>query len=125
MNKKLTYNKLALIATLAATATTFSSISHAQYVGPSTHTTTRTVADVLKNPVDDQAVVLRGTITKKVGNEKYLFTDGTGEIRVEIDDKHLAQQRFDAQTKVELRGEVEKDFLESPEIDVDAVIALN
>jgi uncharacterized protein (TIGR00156 family) len=119
--------KLKSIAVLlaAGAAVVFSATSQAQYVGPSTHVAAHSVAEVLKNPVDDQAVVLRGTIIKKVGNEKYIFTDGTGEIRVEIDDKHFAHQRFDAQTKVELRGEIEKDFLESPEVDVDALIALN
>lgn len=95
--------------------------AHAQYAGPSSQVTHNTVAAVLKNPVDDQAVVLRGFLTKKVGNEKYLFSDGTGEIRVDIDNKRFAGQKIDEKTKVELHGEVEKDFLESPEIDVDSI----
>lgn len=64
-------------------------------------------------------VVLEGFIVKKVGNEKYIFTDGTGEIRIDLDDKYLPGQPFDDKTKVQLRGEVEKDFLDSPEIDVE------
>ena len=82
------------------------------------------IAEILKQPVDDQPVVLRGFIVKKVGNEKYLFSDGKSEIRVDIDDKIFVNTKVDAKTKVEIRGEVEKDFLETPEIDVDVLTLL-
>ncbi len=49
----------------------------AQYTGPSTHHAPATVAEILKNPVDDQDVVLRGHLLRKVGNEKYIFSAGT------------------------------------------------
>ena len=98
------------------------SVASAQYVGPSSQTQPRSVAAILKNPVDDQAVVLSGFILRKVGNEKYIFSDGTGEIRVDIDAKHFPAQKIDDKVKVELRGEVEKDFMETPEIDVDMLI---
>lgn len=93
----------------------------AQYVGPSTQKTPTTVADVLKNPVDDQNVVLRGHLVKKVGNEKYLFSDGTGEIRVEIEAEDFPVQKIDDKTLIVIRGEVESDFLKSPEIDVEMI----
>jgi uncharacterized protein (TIGR00156 family) len=93
----------------------------AQYVGPSTQKTPLTVAEVLKNPVDDQNVVLRGHLLKKVGNEKYLFSDGTGEIRVEIEAEDFPVQKIDDKTLIVIRGEVESDFLKSPEIDVDTI----
>lgn len=117
MNNK---NRFAAAMTVAAAIACVTS-AHAQYAGPSSQVTHSTVAAVLKNPVDDQAVVLRGFLTKKVGNEKYLFSDGTGEIRVDIDHKRFGGQKIDEKTKVELHGEVEKDFLESPEIDVDSI----
>jgi uncharacterized protein (TIGR00156 family) len=90
----------------------------AQYVGPSSQKVTTTVADILKNPVDDQEVMLRGVILKKISKEKYLFSDGKNEIRVEIDDRDFPAQAIDETTRIEIRGEVEKEFMESPEIDV-------
>ena len=96
--------------------------AQAQYVGPSTTAEApKTVAAILKHPVDDQAVVLRGYLLRKVGKEKYTFSDGTAEIRVDIDDKVFMNRKIDAKTQVEIRGEVEKDFMESPEIDVDVL----
>ncbi|NMG35710.1 NirD/YgiW/YdeI family stress tolerance protein [Azoarcus sp. TTM-91] len=93
----------------------------AQYTGPSTHHAPATVAEILKNPVDDQDVVLRGHLLRKVGNEKYIFSDGTGEIRVEIEAEDFPPEQIDDKAQVEIRGEVEKDFLDSPEIDVEAL----
>ena len=94
--------------------------AQAQYVGPTAGPTAPgNVAAILKNPVDDQAVELRGHLLRKVGKEKYTFSDGTAEIRVDIDDKVFMNRKIDAKTQVEIRGEVEKDFMESPEIDVD------
>ena len=108
-----------LLVSLAAAAALLAGSAHAQYVGPSTGPDApKTVAAILKTPVDDQAVVLRGQLLRKVGNEKYTFSDGTAEIRVEIDDKVFMNRKIDAKTQVEIRGEVEKDFMESPEIDV-------
>lgn len=98
--------------------------AQAQYTGPSAQVTANSVADILKNPVDDQPVMLRGFLVRQVGNEKYMFSDGTGEIRVDIDAKRFAGQQIDAKTKVEIRGEVEKDFLQSPEVDVDTILMI-
>ena len=92
----------------------------AQFVGPSTVKLT-SVAEVLKSGTDDQHVVLRGNLLKKVGSEKYEFSDGTGTIRVEIDKKIFPREPIDDKAKVEIHGEVEKDFLSSPEIDVDSI----
>jgi uncharacterized protein (TIGR00156 family) len=104
---------------LAATALA-SSLASAQYAGPSSTPAYKSVADVLKNPVDDAQVVLEGYVTKQVGKKKYLFSDGTGEIRVEIEGKHFPTATpINEKTKVQIRGEIEKDFMQSPEIDVD------
>lgn len=93
-------------------------IAHAQYVGPGQGTNLTTVAEVLKNPVDDQEVLLRGKITRKLKKEHYEFKDDTGAIRVEIDDKYFYNLKVTDKTVVEIYGEVEKDFMQSPEIDV-------
>ena len=79
------------------------------------------VSEILKNPIDGQRVVLRGYLVKQVGVEKYLFSDNTGEIRVEIDAEGFRGLTVDEKTRVELIGEVEKDFLHSPEFDVDVI----
>ncbi|RYF01478.1 MAG: NirD/YgiW/YdeI family stress tolerance protein [Comamonadaceae bacterium] len=93
----------------------------AQYTGPSATPAYRNVGEVLKNPVDDAKVAFTGHLLRKVSNDKYIFSDGTGEIRVDIDDKHFPPTPIDEKTKVQIRGEVEKDFLESPEIDVESL----
>ncbi|MBE3025766.1 hypothetical protein GQ37_000730 [Janthinobacterium sp. BJB1] len=111
-----------LVVSLTAACAVLAGGAQAQFVGPSVGPDApKTVAAVLKNPVDDQAVVLRGHLLRKVGNEKYTFSDGTAEIRVEIDNKVFMNRKIDARTLVEIRGEVEKDFMESPEIDVDVL----
>lgn len=118
-----------MISTIKRNAIIFSSVialgipaaAQAQYVGPSTQKAPMTVADVLKKPVDDQNVVLRGHLIKKVGHEKYLFSDGSGEIRVAIEAEDFPVQKIDDKTLIVIRGEVENDFLQSPEIDVDMI----
>lgn len=111
-------------ATLAASALLVAAPVAAQYVGPSNvqplpAVKYHSVAEIVKKPVDDVIVELQGKLLRQVGKEKYIFSDGTDEIRVEIDDELLAGKRIDADTTVRIRGEVEKDFLQSPEIDVD------
>lgn len=116
-------------ATRAATLTALlacGSIAVAQYAGPSTAksakpTSYASVAEILKNPVDDIRVTLQGTLVSKVGHEKYLFSDGTGQIRVEIDDDKFPRTRVDEKTRVTIEGEVEKDLLQSPQIDAKRV----
>ena len=95
--------------------------TQAQYVGPSAQKSLESVSEILKNPIDDQRVVLRGYLLKHVGVEKYLFSDDTGEIRVEIDAEDFRGLTLDEKTRVEIIGEVEKEFLESPEIDVNVI----
>lgn len=98
--------------------------ANAQYTGPTARTAPRNVADILKNPIDDQDVVLRGHILRQLSKEKYMFSDGSGEIRVEIDTKKFPPQPINEKTLVELRGEVEKDFMQAPEIDVDTLFVI-
>jgi len=94
---------------------------HAQYVGPSDAASSPTVASILEKPVDDQNVRLTGHLLRKIGDEKYIFSDGTGEIVVEIDDDDFPPQSIDAKTQVELVGEVDTGMRRPPEIEVDTV----
>lgn len=121
MNKPLVALSLVLALGTAASV-------HAQYQGPGSKPSKaapqapmNTVADVLKNGKDDQMVTLVGNVMKQVGREKFLFRDASGEIRIEIDDDAMPTQPFDDKVKVEITGEVEKDFLRSVEIDVKSV----
>lgn len=93
LKKYLTRNKMKKIATILAT-TLFASSAFAGFVSNQpqnagnekypTHKINTTVAD---KPLwkDDQQFFLKGKITKQIGKELYLFTDGTGEVAVEID----------------------------------------
>lgn len=101
-----------------------STVSHAQYAGSFAQIES-SVAEILKNPVDDLRVVLRGYLLKQVGHEKYLFSDGTGQIRVEIDREDFRGVPVNEKSKVELIGEIEKGYLISPEVDVDVIKALS
>ena len=95
----------------------FSNILFAQCFGPSANAVNTTIKKLNKIK-DDQKIILKGHILTKVGHEKYIFTDGTGEIRVEIDNEIFPQVPITEESKLEIYGEIEKDFLQSPEIDV-------
>ena len=94
----------------------------AQYTGP-TKGEFATVEAVLSEAKDDAFVTLQGRLLEKVSEDKYMFADESGEIRVEIDREDF-KTPIDDTTLVEIRGEVEKDFMETPEIDVETVFAV-
>lgn len=76
-----------------------------------------TVAQV-KNMRDDTHVTLTGKIVQRLGKEKYLFQDGTGQITVEIDDEDFRGQTVTPQNTVRIYGEVDKEFGRGTEVDV-------
>jgi uncharacterized protein (TIGR00156 family) len=101
------------------------SLSEAQFTGPGTAAPI-TVKGVLDRPVDDQWVTLKGRITKHLGSDKYIFTDGTGRIQLDIDDKYFPSEApITPETVVQISGEVDAEFLRSPEIDVKQIIILH
>lgn len=115
MNIKKTISLLAIVAVTGS-----ATLVHAQYTGPAV--APMTVKDLLAQGKDDQHATLRGKITKRIGGDKYLFSDGSGEITVEIDNNEFPnQQPVDAKTEVELSGEFDKELVGSPEFDVDTV----
>ncbi|TXH98229.1 MAG: NirD/YgiW/YdeI family stress tolerance protein [Rheinheimera sp.] len=89
----------------------------AQYTGPGNLVKTN-LLQILEEPVDDDMARLQGYLVKKVSSDKYLFSDGKHQIRVEIDQDVFPPQPFDDKDLIQIEGDVEKDFLESPEIDV-------
>lgn len=98
----------------------FVPLSHAQYIGPNAVPKYTSVKDVLAQPVQGARVSLTGFITKRLGDDRYLFSDGGKEIRVEIDAKYFPATPVSEKTKVSLVGEVEKSALSAVEIEVDA-----
>ncbi|NGR09204.1 NirD/YgiW/YdeI family stress tolerance protein [bacterium SGD-2] len=107
-----------------AVATSLSLSVHAQYSGPAGEPPVTQVQSILQAPQDDQDVVLRGHLLRKLDDEKYVFSDGTGEIIAEIDDDEFPDVPVNEATPVELRGEVDTGRNRAPEIDVESVRAL-
>lgn len=79
---------------------------------------TVTVANVLRTPIDEQRVTLRGNIVRRIGGDKYVFSDGTGEIRVDIDDSEWPAEPVNEKTTVEIIGKIDVEFMSPTEIDV-------
>jgi uncharacterized protein (TIGR00156 family) len=100
----------------------------AQYTGPVEGKTgpkpLRTVSEIREHAKDDQAVLLTGVLAKKLGKEKYLFKDATGEISVEIDTEDFPSVKVDDKTRVEITGEVDKSALRAVEVDAKSVRVL-
>jgi uncharacterized protein (TIGR00156 family) len=121
--------KVLITAFVLAISTTFvpafaqfqGSPSSGGFTGPGAANRSNTVADILKNPIDDQRVTLQGKVIRHVGGDKYIFTDGTGEIRVDIDDHQFPPQPINEKTTVVIMGEVDSDFMQYVEIDVKSV----
>ena len=83
-----------------------------------------TTAAKVKDLKDDAWVKLRGNITERLSDDRYLFRDTTGTVNVEIDHKRWNGQTISPQDKVEIQGKVDKEWNEF-EIDVKQVIKLN
>jgi len=83
-----------------------------------------TVAQVLVDPEDDQQVVLRGSILEQLSTEKYMFSDDTGQIRVDIERDDFPDMEFTPNMQIKISGEVETAFMRQPEIDVETLTVL-
>ncbi|MCW2094704.1 YgiW/YdeI family stress tolerance OB fold protein [Lelliottia amnigena] len=83
-----------------------------------------TTAAKVKDQKDDSWVKLRGNITERLSDDRYLFRDTTGTVNVEIDHKRWNGQTITPQDQVEIQGKVDKEWNEF-EIDVKQVIKLN
>lgn len=83
-----------------------------------------TVSAIKAKPVDDQKVTLEGTIVRKTGDERYQFKDETGEISVEIDDKHFPKEPVGAATRIRIEGEVDTHLMKDPDIDAERITVL-
>ncbi|TFL13052.1 NirD/YgiW/YdeI family stress tolerance protein [Pusillimonas caeni] len=113
-------SRLFFIGALLAGAT--AAPAYAQYTGPTEGGRAQnTVAAILANPTDDQQITMQGQLLRKIGKEKYIFSDGTAEIVAEIDDDDFPREPVDEKTKVEIHGEVDTGLRRPPEIEVDSI----
>jgi uncharacterized protein (TIGR00156 family) len=78
-----------------------------------------TVAEA-KNLRDDTPVILQGKIERFLGDEKYLFSDDTGNIVIEIDHKVWGDLSVDENEVVEISGEIDREF-RGNEVEVSAI----
>jgi uncharacterized protein (TIGR00156 family) len=78
-----------------------------------------TVAEA-KNLRDDTPVILRGKIERFLGDKKYLFSDDTGNIVIEIDNRVWGDLSVDENEVVEINGEIDREF-RGNEVEVDAI----
>ncbi|MEZ2720833.1 YgiW/YdeI family stress tolerance OB fold protein [Paenalcaligenes hominis] len=110
-----------LLLTVFSAAFIFTSSAQAQYTGPSA-APAASVEAILKNPVDDQEVLLKGHLLRQIGPKKYIFSDGTAEIVAEIKPKRFeGLPKIDEKTNVELLGEVDTSLYRAPELEVDSL----
>jgi len=86
------------------------------YSGP---VDTVTVAELLEDTgmLTERNAVVEGKLIKQINAETFIFSDGTKEIQVELDDDIRLPQTIDATTQVRLFGEYEGG--NTPEIEVD------
>ena len=70
--------------------------------------------------VDDTPVKLTGYIVSSLGKKDYLFKDQSGQVVVEISQKRWQGQSVSPSDKVEILGEVDKDW-NSVEIEVESI----
>ena len=103
-----------LISTLAAPA-------WAQFTGQGSQVATPTVAEILAKPVDGQMVRVQGHLLSTIKSETYMFSDGTGEIVMEIDDDDFPKQPVSEKTRIEVVGEVDTGLRRPPEIEAESV----
>lgn len=108
----------ALLSSAAVWADNNAHNTQVQYTGPIEKVT---VASLLEssNMFTEHNAVVEGHLIKQINAEKFLFSDGTQQIQVDLDDDIHLPQKIDANTKVRLFGEYEGG--KTPEIEVDKI----
>lgn len=93
------------------------------YSGPGVNNSTTVKA--INSMRDDAYVTLTGNIVSRIGGDKYVFQDSTGQITIDIDDEDFRGQNVSPQNTVRITGEVDKEFGHAPEVDVKRLEVLN
>ena len=81
--------------------------------------------DQIPNMMDNQNVVMTGYIVDSLGDQMYVFQDGTGNIIVEIEPVILGEMVITPNTKMKLKGQVDKGNNGEPDvIEVDYITTM-
>ncbi len=78
-----------------------------------------TISEAMQMP-DDSNVMIIGTITENLGNEKYKLKDNSGEVIVEIDNDDWVGVAATPGSTVQIMGEIDRNGNENIEIDVES-----
>ncbi|MCG6276464.1 NirD/YgiW/YdeI family stress tolerance protein [Vibrio vulnificus] len=122
MNKTLIIAVAALTTTPAiALANNSSTVQGISFDGP---VNVSVVSELLKdsNMFTEKDVVVEGTLVRQLNKDTYIFTDGSAEIQVELDDDIRFTQTINSNTRLRLFGEFEGG--NTPEIEVDSLTLL-
>ncbi|EJB0231504.1 NirD/YgiW/YdeI family stress tolerance protein [Vibrio vulnificus] len=122
MNKTLIIAIAALTTTPAiALANNSSTAQGISFDGP---VNVSVVSELLKdsNMFTEKDVVVEGTLLRQLNKDTYIFTDGSAEIQVELDDDIRFTQTINSNTRLRLFGEFEGG--NTPEIEVDSLTLL-
>jgi len=98
-------NGLFLLAFLLALPVFYVTAQQGGFTGPGADITTVEQAKKLR---DETNVLLKGYIQHSLGNEKYIFSDDTGTITVEIDREVWGTLSVNENDLVEISGEVDR-----------------
>ncbi|HAT8542534.1 NirD/YgiW/YdeI family stress tolerance protein [Vibrio vulnificus] len=122
MNKTLIIAIAALTTTPAiALANNSSTVQGISFDGP---VNVSVVSELLKdsNMFTEKDVVVEGTLVRQLNKDTYIFTDGSAEIQVELDDDIRFTQTINSNTRLRLFGEFEGG--NTPDIEVDSLTLL-
>jgi uncharacterized protein (TIGR00156 family) len=102
-------NRKGLVLAAAVLVSAFCAVNAQQggYTGPGAAVVTAAEA---KNLRDDSPVLLQGKIERFLGDEKYVFSDESGSIIVEIDNKIWGTLSVNQNDTVEISGKIDRDF---------------
>ncbi|EJO2018246.1 NirD/YgiW/YdeI family stress tolerance protein [Vibrio vulnificus] len=121
-------NKTLLIAIAALTTTPAIALANnsstAQGISFDGPVNVSVVSELLKdsNMFTEKDVVVEGTLVRQLNKDTYIFTDGSAEIQVELDDDIRFTQTINSNTRLRLFGEFEGG--NTPEIEVDSLTLL-
>ena len=100
--------------------------SYAQYTGPSSTDRLLTVKEVKERASQldksEELVRVKGFIVKQLNKDTYQFQDSTGTLKIELKKRYMPVEPFNDKTEVIITGEVDYDFLDGTEIEVEELI---
>ena len=96
----------------------FQGPTHGGFQGPAVQGKNVSISHA-KKLADDMYVSLTGKVLSKLpGDDKYIFSDGTDKITVEIDDEVFQGRTLTPETTVRIHGKIDSDWGKQTEIDV-------